>query len=101
MHYYDVPACAPVLSLLLEPRSLVITASEQYTTCTHGIDAIAEDRMGDFGLANSSMLDASDNRSVLYTEDDVLPRQTRYSLTCRDVARAMNINAGRLPKEKS
>jgi alkylated DNA repair protein alkB homolog 6 len=101
MHYYDVPACAPVLSLLLEPRSLVITASEQYTTSAHGIDAIAEDRIGDFELANSSMLESRSSTGVLHTEGDVLPRQTRYSLTCRDVARAMNINVGRLPQEKS
>jgi alkylated DNA repair protein alkB homolog 6 len=101
MHYYDVPACAPVLSLLLEPRSLVITARDQYTTRAHGINAVAEDRIGDYELANVSMLDDRDGTGVLYKEGGILPRQTRYSLTCRDVPRVMNVSLGTRAKEKS
>ncbi|KAI0248947.1 hypothetical protein BJV78DRAFT_1329466 [Lactifluus subvellereus] len=101
MHYYDVPACAPVLSLMLEPRSLVITAREQYTASAHGIDAVAEDRVGDFELANVGMLGGRDGAGVIHTEDGALPRQTRYSLTCRDVARVMNVRLGTRTKEKS
>jgi alkylated DNA repair protein alkB family protein 6 len=33
----------PVLSLLLEPRSLIITSGELYASHLHGIDAISED----------------------------------------------------------
>jgi alkylated DNA repair protein alkB family protein 6 len=101
MHYYDVPACAPVLSLLLEPRSLVITAREQYNASTHGIDAVAEDRVGEIELANAGILGGRGGAGVIQTEGGVLPRQTRYSLTCRDVARVMNVGLGTRTKEKS
>jgi alkylated DNA repair protein alkB homolog 6 len=101
MHYYDVPAGAPVLSLLLEPRSLVITTREQYTKSSHGINAVAEDRIRDFELANVGMLGDRDDTGVFYKEGAVLHRQTRYSLTCRDVARVMNVSLGTRAKEKS
>ncbi|KAI0292982.1 hypothetical protein B0F90DRAFT_1644327 [Multifurca ochricompacta] len=86
MHYYDLPAHErePILSLLLEPRSLVITTREQYTARAHGIDVVMEDRIRDFELANAAMLSSGD-------DGDVLQRRTRYSLTCRDVARVMNV----------
>ena len=96
MHYYDSPtsgdAREPKLSLFLEPRSLVITAQEQYTEYSHGIDAVSQDRVarGDLELANAGMLD----KGGLLAEGGVLSRQTRYSLTCRDVARVMNVSIG-------
>lgn len=101
MHYYDVPAREPVLSLLLEPRSLIITAQEQYTARAHGIDSITEDRVGEFVWANAEMLgkgletrgEGAASRS-LQTEGGVLLRGTRYSLTFRDVARVMNVSVG-------
>jgi alkylated DNA repair protein alkB family protein 6 len=101
MNYYDMSAngsaCAPKLSLFLEPRSLVITAQEQYTECAHGIDAVTEDRMemGDL-LANGGMLGSGDciGATRLLGDGGVLSRQTRYSLTCRDVARVMNVSIG-------
>ena len=100
MHYYDLPTSGdvrePKLSLFLEPRSLVITAQEQYTEYAHGIDAVSEDRVarGDLELANAGMLGSGG--SSLLTEGRVLSRQARYSLTCRDVARVMNVNIGTL-----
>lgn len=103
MHYYDLPASGnarrPKLSLFLEPRSLVITAQEQYTEYAHGIDAVSEDRVprGDLELANAGMLGnrgSSAATGLLAAEGRVLPRQTRYSLTCRDVARVMNVSIG-------
>ena len=102
MHYYDLPTSGdvrePKLSLFLEPRSLVITAQEQYTECAHGIDAVSEDRVarGDRELANAGMLSngGSGGASSLLAEAGVLSRQTRYSLTCRDVARVMNVSIG-------
>ncbi len=101
MHYYDLPtsgdAREPKLSLFLEPRSLVITAQEQYTEYAHGIDAVSEDRVarGDLELANAGMLGngGSSGASSLLAEG-VLSRETRYSLTCRDVARVMNVSIG-------
>ena len=62
MDYYDLPAIGnarePKLSLFLEPRSLVITAQEQYTEYAHGIETVSEDRVirGDSELANAGML---------------------------------------------
>jgi hypothetical protein len=55
MHYYDLPAREPVLSLLLEPLSLVITSQEQYTACAHGIDSVTGDRVGEFLWANAEI----------------------------------------------
>jgi len=95
MHYYDMPARTPTLSLFLEPRSLVITTREQYTERAHGIDAAGEDRVGDFELANSGLLSrggTSGAAAALLVDGGVLQRQTRYSLTCRDVARVMNVS---------
>ncbi|KAN0113551.1 putative alpha-ketoglutarate-dependent dioxygenase ABH6 [Russula decolorans] len=102
MHYYDLSTSGdvrePKLSLFLEPRSLVITAQEQYTECAHGIDAVSDDRVarGDRELANAGMLGngGGGGASSLLAEGGVLSRQTRYSLTCRDVARVMNVNIG-------
>jgi alkylated DNA repair protein alkB family protein 6 len=99
MHYYDLPTSGnvrePKLSLFLEPRSLVITAREQYTEYAHGIDAVPEDRV-DLEIANDGMLGngGSSGASNLLAESGVLSRQTRYSLTCRDVARVMNVSIG-------
>jgi alkylated DNA repair protein alkB family protein 6 len=102
MHYYELPATgsarAPKLSLFLEPRSLVITAQEQYTERAHGIDAVSEDRMvtGDLELANAGMLGNGGCSGVarLLGDGGAVSRQTRYSLTCRDVARVMNVSIG-------
>jgi alkylated DNA repair protein alkB family protein 6 len=105
MHYYDLAASGNArepkgakLSLFLEPRSLVITAQEQYTEYAHGIDAVSEDRMarGDLELANAGMLGngGGSGASSLLAEGGVQSRQTRYSLTCRDVARVMNVSIG-------
>lgn len=102
MHYYDLPAREPVLSLLLEPRSLVITTQEQYTAHAHGIDSVTQDRVGEFEWANSEMVGSGlggrgeeGASSDPPTEGEALPRGTRYSLTFRDVARVMNVSVGR------
>ncbi|KAH9957814.1 hypothetical protein BC827DRAFT_1137379 [Russula dissimulans] len=92
MHYYDVPARTPTLTLFLEPRSLVITTREQYTERAHGIDALAEDRVGDFELANVGLLGKGDSGAALLVDGEALQRQARYSLTCRDVGRVMNVS---------
>jgi alkylated DNA repair protein alkB family protein 6 len=101
MHYYDSPGSGntrePKLSLLLEPRSLIITAQDQYTEYSHGIDAISEDRVSreDLDLANAGMLgNGGGSGATGLLAGGSLPRQTRYSLTCRDVARVMNVNMG-------
>jgi alkylated DNA repair protein alkB family protein 6 len=90
----------PVLSLLLEPRSVIITTSSLYTSHLHGIQelnediivaAAGEDQMPlvgglDVPIANWHMLTGEKERSIMQN-GGTLRRGTRYSLTCRDVER--------------
>lgn len=108
MHYYryaspsdEAPGgraidSTPILSLLLEPRSLVITTSALYTEHLHGIDAIEEDNFGKAGIqiANAGMLTGAKESEVV-KHGETLRRETRYSLTCRDVSRVVNIGPGK------
>lgn len=92
----------PVSSLLLEPRSLVITTSSLYTSHLHGIEGITEDYISapdgavanakPVRIANADLLgDPAMREAVL--QGRKLARGTRYSLTCRDIARV----ASRIP----
>lgn len=84
----------PVLSVLLERRSLVITTTTFYRSYLHGIDAVTEDRFspsiadGDKQstptVANVDLLSDSTERAAVLN-GGVLERDIRYSLTCRDV----------------
>ncbi|KAI0062968.1 hypothetical protein BV25DRAFT_1884659 [Artomyces pyxidatus] len=93
---------APALSLLLEPRSLVITSSALYSAHLHGISAVEEDTFtgpGDskdshgFCVANANLLVGAREKSVV-EGGGALRRGTRYSLTCRDVSRVAKIGTG-------
>ncbi|KAH8112149.1 hypothetical protein DFH11DRAFT_542025 [Phellopilus nigrolimitatus] len=94
----------PVLSLLLEPRSLVITTSALYCDHLHGIDALEEDillpsdlRTNDSGTFNVCSNIAEGVRVANWAtvkdakmcdvarKGGVLKREARISLTCRDV----------------
>lgn len=90
-----------VLSLLLEPRSLVITTASLYKDHLHGIDAIAADVFqptndcsstdtisdeGPVRISNWSLLGDEKIKEVVKS-GGVLRRGTRISLTCRDVER--------------
>lgn len=124
-HYYDylnttgtVPSIpeegravnpTPVLSILLEPRSAIITRSSLYTSHLHGIQELEEDVvvLGEDGkgphlanvgvpIANWTMLTGEEGRRVAQ-EGGVLKRGVRYSLTCRDVTKVGNAKSvGRL-----
>ncbi|OBZ74875.1 Alpha-ketoglutarate-dependent dioxygenase alkB 6 [Grifola frondosa] len=83
----------PVMSLLLEPRSLVITTSSMYTALLHGIDGVEEDVFPAAAvdgsrpvpqIANADLLAGEFERTAV-ANGGVLKRGTRYSLTCRDV----------------
>lgn len=81
----------PVLTLLLEPRSLVITTSSFYFLHLHGIDSVEEDEFGftEEGkprpvVSNFPLLGDERVREVL-VNGGTLKRETRWSLTCRDV----------------
>ncbi|KAI0742945.1 hypothetical protein C8Q80DRAFT_1273523 [Daedaleopsis nitida] len=80
----------PVLSLLLEPRSLVITTAALYTSHLHGIDEVTEDSFAPGGrspgekIANAGLLHGQAERTAV-GDGGTLERGLRYSLTCRDV----------------
>jgi alkylated DNA repair protein alkB family protein 6 len=85
----------PLLSLFLEPRSVVVTTGELYTTHLHGIDGVDADTFtGDgFLLLPNGSHSQIVNRHMIQDETVVgiiesggtVERTTRYSLTCRDV----------------
>lgn len=89
----------PLLSVLLEPRSVIITTSTLYTSNLHGIQELEEDVLvltennqeplvAGLGtpIANRHMLAGMTERTVAQS-GGVIKRGTRYSLTCRDVER--------------
>lgn len=87
----------PILSVLLEPRSLVITTKELYTEFLHGIEERTQDKFcphegssqleapdsEGMRIANYQMLRNNDIKKCI-AEGGALERQTRISLTCRD-----------------
>ena len=81
---------APVLSLLLEPRSLVIARSALYDAPLHRIDGVPADAFpapaDEARIANADLLADEGLRDVV-RRGGSLARGPRYSLTCRDVAR--------------
>ncbi|KIK43661.1 hypothetical protein CY34DRAFT_81330 [Suillus luteus UH-Slu-Lm8-n1] len=91
---------APLLSLFLEPRSVVVTTGEFYTTHLHGIDEVDADTFAGDGfllLPNGSYSQIV-NRHMIQDETVVgiiesggkVERTTRYSLTCRDVEKVVS-----------
>jgi len=92
----------PVLSVLLEPRSVVITTGSMYTSHLHGIqerkvDHITQSEAGhppkftDLGvdIANWRLLTGIRMKDVV-SGGGILERGIRYSLTCRDVEKVAN-----------
>jgi len=63
-HYYSLPVRMPTLSLLLKPRSLIITTRKQYTACTHGISAVIVDHVQAPELANTAQLSSRESYSA-------------------------------------
>ncbi|KIP06874.1 hypothetical protein PHLGIDRAFT_71993 [Phlebiopsis gigantea 11061_1 CR5-6] len=85
----------PVASVLLEPRSLVITTNDLYARHLHGIAEIEEDVFNAPGdapdtipapIRNTKLLGDGATRDVVL-QGGKLIRNVRYSLTCRDVER--------------
>jgi alkylated DNA repair protein alkB homolog 6 len=87
----------PVLSLLLEPRSVIITSGRLYEEYLHWIEeverdeicAVSEDKEEEdwkrkVKIANWEDIRGEKGRAVL-EKGGVLERETRVSLTCRDV----------------
>ncbi|PFH50209.1 hypothetical protein AMATHDRAFT_145694 [Amanita thiersii Skay4041] len=88
----------PVISVLLERRSLVITMRNMYTDCLHGIEEKVDDHFNEGsiasgnGLANDKLLRDPDILTKL-AEGRPLPRGIRYSLTCRDIGRVATLKS--------
>ncbi|THU85515.1 hypothetical protein K435DRAFT_831090 [Dendrothele bispora CBS 962.96] len=93
----------PALSVLLEPRSVVITTGDFYKSYLHGIQEITEDNfIGGDGvsapmiaglnveIANWKTLAGSEAKKVVL-DGGALERRVRYSLTCRDVENVANL----------
>jgi len=81
---------SPALSVLLEPRSLIISSGTMYTSHLHGIEELQEDviNFNDLGTGvNVGNLNQIEDEELLrlIKQGDSLKRNTRYSLTCRDI----------------
>lgn len=98
----------PILSLLLEPRSLVITTSDLYTSHLHAIEPLVQDviptpsttsaadmgKSGHGAFANESLIIGEKYKKVI-EEGGTLERDTRISLTCRVVEKVLAIGGKR------
>ena len=79
----------PLWRILQEPRSLLITTGEVYTEYLHGIDPIATDvNLSEQTVANWNLL-----RSPSQFQDGQNERQTRISLTYRDVLKVSSLGS--------
>ena len=79
----------PVWRILQEPRSLLITTGEVYTEYLHGIDGITTDvNLSQQTVANWNLL-----RSPSQFQNGTNERQTRVSLTYRDVLKVSNLGS--------
>ena len=77
----------PVWRILQEPRSLLVTTEELYTEYLHGIEPIPVDEdLSEKTIANWDLLRAPS----LYQSGNY-PRQTRTSLTYRDVLKVSKL----------
>ncbi|KAF7307891.1 hypothetical protein MKEN_01149700 [Mycena kentingensis (nom. inval.)] len=94
----------PVLSVLLEPRSVVISRDALYKEHLHAIREVQEDVVvaaaaGDtprVQFGDTSMLPIANWETVAAKEvkeglGGVMQRETRYSLTCRDVEKVVQL----------
>jgi len=88
----------PVLSVLLEPRSLIISSGSMYTSHLHGIDEVEEDSIKSDSnatgveIANLHLLRDKEFSQAIQIGSP-LKRKIRYSLTCRDVERVSTISS--------
>lgn len=75
--------------ILQEPRSLLITTSDLYTEYLHGIAEVTEDiNLGPTTISNWDLL-----RSPNEIISGILARQTRTSLTYRDVIKVSKLGS--------
>ena len=94
----------PVVTVFLEPRSMIITSSSLYTSHLHGIQDLEQDILQpaddgypkvaglDVPIVNWGML-ASSKEMLAPNKGGTLKRGTRYSLTWRDVEKVASNKA--------
>nr|GAT47964.1 predicted protein [Mycena chlorophos] len=92
----------PVLSVLLEPRSVVISQDDLYASHLHAIREVDQDVIHStlleidqsmrLPIANRDKL-TSPSAIQFVNEGGTLKRETRYSLTCRDVQKVVQLKA--------
>ncbi|KAF8440028.1 hypothetical protein L210DRAFT_3541486 [Boletus edulis BED1] len=97
----------PVLSVFLEPRSVIITSGDLYTSHLHGIDEVTHDVFlgdgrllcptGDEVVLSNWRTVRTQNMADVLRYGGTLPRETRLSLTCRDVEKVATPMRGHLP----
>lgn len=86
----------PKWRLLQEPRSLLITMGEMYEGCLHSIANVKVDEgvgSGIDGMSNWELLREETKRAV-EAEGGRIVRETRLSLTFRDVVRVKKLGRG-------
>lgn len=85
----------PILSLLLEPRSLIITTDQLYTTHLHAIEPLEQDEIspGGTNIANKDSITSQELKEVV-ERGGTLQRANRVSLTCRVVEKTLSLGAG-------
>ncbi|KAL8822396.1 MAG: hypothetical protein Q9191_006869, partial [Dirinaria sp. TL-2023a] len=86
----------PRWRLLQEPRSLLITMGEMYKGCLHSIESVKVDEdlvRGDGGVGNWDLL-REETKMAVEAEGGRSMRETRLSLTFRDVIRVKKLGKG-------
>lgn len=77
-----------LFSLLLEPRSLLILKDKMYEVYLHGIKEMEEDCIDTTAILNYENLSQKEK----YLNSTMVKRDTRVSLTIRNVPRIIKIN---------
>jgi alkylated DNA repair protein alkB family protein 6 len=94
----DVPDTPKSWRIFQEPRSLLLTTGSAYTETLHGIAEVETDEnLNNETVANWDLL--RDKKSIL-AADGKSTRQTRISLTFRDVLRVSSIGSKIFGKPK-
>lgn len=86
----------PRWRLLQEPRSLLITMGEMYEGCLHSIESVKIDEgvvREDGGVGNWDLL-REETKKAVEAEGGRTVRETRLSLTFRDVVRVKKLGKG-------
>lgn len=87
MQYHPPLSSASGHTLLLEPRSLVVTTGELYEVWSHSISAEEEDDLGGLELRNEGLLGEEWRERV--GRGEKVMREKRVSLTCRVVEKTV------------